>query len=369
MSQTYDFTTNILIIGGGPSGSTLARKLSKNKIENILVEKNYNYDKPCGGGVKNIVFEEFNIPKELESKHITKFDLYSPNKKVSVDLTKTPISIVLRKEFDHANRKLAQEEGTKLLNARFIGFKRRKNFIEASLKTKDKIIKVKANYLVGADGVTSSVRKALTNSYPKAILTHYCNIPSDEMEKCEFYFGKDFAPKEYAWVFPHGDKLSVGTVLREDLDSKKLFKNFKDTIVKNDNTKTKGFYIPTWVEDDIFYKDRVFLLGDAAGQVLPFTYEGIYYVMKSADILADAIINDKPEEYETKWNKTYKKRFKFFRRMQGIFLSSTYMSDKMISFFQNEKLQQRGLKYWEGTAKPLGLTETFVKIVKHLIKN
>ena len=33
-----------------------------------------------------------------------------------------------------------QEEGTKLLNARFIGFKRRKNFIEASLKTKDKII-------------------------------------------------------------------------------------------------------------------------------------------------------------------------------------------------------------------------------------
>ena len=77
----FDLETHTLIIGGGPAGSTLARKLSINNISNILIEKNDNYDKPCGGGIKSIVYEEFNIPKSIESKRVTKFDLFSPNKK------------------------------------------------------------------------------------------------------------------------------------------------------------------------------------------------------------------------------------------------------------------------------------------------
>jgi geranylgeranyl diphosphate/geranylgeranyl-bacteriochlorophyllide a reductase len=36
MNNSFDFSTNTLIIGGGPEGSTLARKLSKNNIDNIL---------------------------------------------------------------------------------------------------------------------------------------------------------------------------------------------------------------------------------------------------------------------------------------------------------------------------------------------
>ncbi|ADG92595.1 geranylgeranyl reductase [Arcobacter nitrofigilis DSM 7299] len=367
--MTFDFETCTLIVGGGPSGSTLARKLSKNNITNILIEKNDNYDKPCGGGIKSIVYEEFDIPKEIEFRRITKFDLFSPNKKVSVDLTRTPISIVLRKDFDKLNRKLAQKAGTELLFSRFLKFERKDEFVYSYIKIDNETKIIKSLYLVGADGVTSTVRKQLTQPTQEKILTIYSNIPNKDIDKCEFYFGEKFAPNEYAWVFPHGDKLSVGSVYKEGIDTETLFKNFKNKVAPNDNTKGKGFYIPTWNKNSLLYEDKVFLLGDAAGQVLPFSYEGIYYVMKSALVLADAIIENKPENYEINWNKKYKKRFKFFKTMQKIFLSSTFMTDKMIAFFQNEKLQQRGLQYWEGTAQPLSFIQTVLKITKHLIKN
>ena len=224
----FDLETNTLIIGGGPAGSTLARKLSKNNISNILIEKNDNYDKPCGGGIKSIVYEEFDIPREIESKLITQFDLFSPNKKVSVDLSKTPISIVLRKDFDKFNRDLAKKEGSEILIGRFLKFERKDNFIYSHIKINNETKIIKSNYLVGADGVTSTVRKQLSQPNQEKILTIYANIPKKDIDKCEFYFGEEFAPNEYAWVFPHGDKLSVGSVFKEGVDTETLFKNFKD---------------------------------------------------------------------------------------------------------------------------------------------
>lgn len=369
MQEDFDFITNTLIIGGGPAGSTLARKLAIKNVDTILIEKNFSFDKPCGGGVKSIIFEEFNIPQEYEYKKIKTFSLFSPENKVDIDLSKTPISIVLRKEFDEANRQLAKRDGAQVIEGRYKGIEYLDNFIIAKIKTKEKILKIKTKYLVGADGVTSSVKKDLFGSYPNSILTQYCNVLSNSIDRCEFHFGKEFAPKEYAWVFPHGNKLSVGTVLRKENRSNNLFKNFKDTIVKNDTTKTKGFYIPYWKKNTLLYKNNVFFVGDAAEQVLPFTYEGIYYAMKSAELLSEAIILDKPELYETNWNKKYKKRFKFFRITQTIFLSSDFMIEKMLKFFKNKKLQQSGLNYWEGTTAPMKLGQTVLKIIKHGIKN
>ncbi len=369
MNQTFKYETNTLIIGGGPAGSTLARKLALKKIDTILIEKNFQFDKPCGGGVKSIVFEEFNIPKKFEYKRIKDFTLYSPKNRVNVDLSKTPISIVLRKEFDEANRQLALKDGAKVIEGRYKCLKHFDDYILVTIKTKEKTLIIKTKYLVGADGVTSSVRKDVVGSYPNAILTQYCNVPSSSIDKCEFYFGKEFAPKEYAWVFPHGDKLSIGTVLRKENKSDNLFKKFKDSIIPNDNTKKQGFYIPNWQKKTLFFKNNVFFVGDAAGQVLPFSYEGIYYAMKSADILSEAIIADKPELYEKNWNKKYKKRFNFFKTMQTIFLGSNFMIEKMIKFFQNKQLQKRGLKHWEGTIEPLSLGQIILKIFKHLVKN
>ena len=351
MNKKYDFETKALIIGGGPAGSTLAIKLAKSNINVILVEKNDNYDKPCGGGIKSIVYEEFGIPKNLESRRVNQIDIYSSKNSVSVDIKNTPLTIVLRSNFDKFNRELAKKDGANLIFAKYKNAKRiiieNKIFYEVEISSKNRDYLIKTQYLVGADGVNSKVRKDIFNSKVNSILTHYCNIPSKNIDKCEFYFGKNFAPNEYSWVFPHGDKLSVGTVLNKNQNAKNLFLKFKKKISNDDKEKINGFYIPKWIKKEPFHKENCFLVGDSAGHVLPFTYEGIYYAMKSALILGDSIINDDPLSYEKNWKKAYYKRFKFFK---------------------NEKLKKRALSYWEGTSKPLSFFEALMKIFKLLFK-
>ena len=41
--------------------------------------------------------------------------------------------------------------------------------------------------------------------------------------------------------------------------------------------------------------------GDAAGAAHPVSGEGIYLSLKSADLLADAILSGRPETYQSKW--------------------------------------------------------------------
>ena len=365
MNTNFDFSTNTLIIGGGPAGSTLARKLSKNNINNILIEKNLSFDKPCGGGIKSIVFNEFDLPIELETKQIVKFNLISKKREMSIDLSKTPISIVLRKEFDKTLRELAQKDGTTLLEARFLSSEFFDDYIVTKIQSADKILLIKSKYLVGADGVKSTVRKEILKDSTNSYLTNYSLIDKSEIDYCDFYFGKDFAPNEYAWIFPHGDKLSIGSILKDN-DAKKTFESFKQKSYKD--KKTKGYFIASWNEENIFYKNKTFFVGDATGQILPFTYEGIYFAMKSAHILADAIIQDDPNLYENNWNKIYLKKFRFFKRLQNIFLKNDFFVDLMILLFSNKKLQDKSLGYWEGSLKPISIYKIPFKILKHIFK-
>lgn len=93
-------------------------------------------------------------------------------------------------------------------------------------------------------------------------------------------------------------------------------------------------------------------MGDAAGQILPFTYEGIYFAMKSAQILSQSIINDSLKHMKV-WNDTYLKKFKFFRFMQKIFLSNNYFVNLLLKLFKNERIQKKALDFWEGTKEPI----------------
>lgn len=362
MEEYFDISVNTLVIGGGPAGSTLARKLAKNSIDTLLVEKNLIFDKPCGGGIKSIVFSEFDIPEKLEIKRITKFNLITKENQVKVDLSKASISIVLRKDFDFNLRKLAQKDGSKLIEGKYVNSKFYDDYIISEIKSEEKNIFVKSKYLVAADGVNSTVRKRVINTQTNSFLTNYCVIENQDIDYCNFYFGKDFAPNEYAWIFPHGNKLSIGSILKSD-KLKKIFEEFKNIDFKG--SKIKGYFIPSWKNEKIFYKNRTFFVGDCAGQVLPFTYEGIYFAMKSADILADAIIENNPSLYEEKWNKIYLNKFKFFKVMQKIFLYNDFCANFMLKIFENQRLQKRCLSYWEGSLEPIKLYKIPLKILKY----
>ena len=367
MNKKFDFITNTLIIGGGPAGSTLARELSTKNIDNILIEKNFDYDKPCGGGIKSIVFKEFNLPKELETKQIINVNLFSSNNETTFNIKKAPLSIVLRREFDHKLRLLAKEEGSILLEGKYKSFEYFEDFIIAKIVTKDKILTIKANYLVGADGIKSNVRKDTLNSYPKSFLTNYVIVKNKHIDSCEFYFGSKYSPRRYAWIFPHGKDISIGSIFENNSNAKIAFEKLLEEKDAS-SYKRKGFYISSWNNNITFYKKRVFFVGDAACQTLPFTYEGIYYSMRSARILANAISKNKPELYEKEWRETFEKIFKSYYWAEKFFLYTDFLSNKMISFLKNKTLEEKALKYWDNKSKAIKPSHIFIKFSKYLIK-
>lgn len=366
--QQVDFQTQILIVGGGPSGATTARILSQHNISNILIEKNNDFDKPCGGGVKEEIFDEFKIPKDLIIKSIKQFNLKSKKQTVSIDLSHSPFAIVRRNQFDKTLRQLAQKDGTKLLEATFIKCEIKNTYVFSTIKLNDTFYTIKSKYLVGADGVSSKIRSKYFHTQTNKVLTNYCITPDTiNLHHCDFYFGDDYAPGEYTWLFPHANDLSFGTVTNNNIVHK-LFEKLKKE--NNYKGKTKGYFIPKWSQENLFYNNRIFLVGDAANQVLPFTYEGIYYVIHSAKILAHAIIKDNPYLYEKEWKNKYYKKFNFFRRLQKIFLSNDFMVNIMLDFFKNKTLQSKALDYWSGKNKPIPLYKIPYKIIKNiLLKN
>jgi digeranylgeranylglycerophospholipid reductase len=55
----------------------------------------------------------------------------------------------------------------------------------------------------------------------------------------------------------------------------------------------------------------LFRSGDAACQIKPITSGGIYYGMKSAEMLAEAIRDGKLSDYEHKWNEEFGQEVRF----------------------------------------------------------
>ena len=292
----------VLIIGGGPAGATAARLLAKHHDVTLIQDK--IWDKPCGGGVKTKVFEEFNLDKNIIMHLQDKVYMVYQNEKIEIPLKGNNLAIVKRLEFDRHLRDLAIDNGAKIIFGRFKKFENNKAVIYIN---KEKTL-LDFDILIAADGVNSTVRKALNlPDIPKTI-THYAKTNQYKTEYCEFFFDEEIGGEYYAWAFPHKDKTHIGSV------DKQSFNNLCNYLKVN--VKPKGYFIPTWQENIIIQKDNIYFVGDAAGQVMPLSFEGIYYAIKSAEILSNSIINNL--DYKNQWNKRFLKDFKFMKKLENI---------------------------------------------------
>ncbi len=194
----------------------------------------------------------------------------------------------------------------------------------------------------------------------------YAIAPHKSTNSCEFWFGKSIAHKNYAWIFPHGNGAHVGNGSIDEKGVKETFSNFLDKADIKETTKQKGYYIPVWKNPPL-YRDGVFFVGDAAEQVLPFTYEGIYYAMKSSEVLSEAIIQENPALYEKVWKKKYYRRFSGMRVLQTVFLYNDYLSEKLVALHENEAFREKSMQYWTGERSSGNKLYTYLKIVKHIL--
>ncbi len=362
------YNTQIVIVGGGPAGATLARLLSKNNIDNILVEKNLTFRKPCGGGISIRAFDEFNIPKSLIKQEVESIKIVSPLKNIiNIPLKNSHLAIVDRVEFNQTLRSLAKQDGSKIIEGSCKSIKFLQDKPTVFVKTKKENIQIDAKYIVAADGVNSLIRKLITDTKPNRALTRYAHVNDIKPSSCEFWFGSKISPQNYAWIFPTQEGAHIGNITFDKKGIGEKFRNFLKKADINQDVKQKGYYIPVW-KNSLFYQKKTFFVGDAAEQVLPFTYEGIYYAMKSAKILSQSIIEDDPTLYEKYWKREFQNRFVFMRILQRLFLSSDYLSEKLVSLHKSKNFQEISLKYWTGENVSKNRLSSYWKVFKTIIR-
>jgi geranylgeranyl reductase len=338
-------SAQVLVVGGGPAGATAARFLSQSGVDVLLLEKNLSFVKPCGGGIPSSCFEDFDIPKGIIKKHIKKIRIISPKGEiVDIALQGGDIKIIERGEFDRILRNEAKKKGARIIEGEFLLLRKNKIFTVEALIDKKKT-EVFSEYIIAADGVNSRVRTALGIKPSQALFVTIEYFKGIHPEVCEFWFGSSHAPGFYSWIFPKGEGFSAGTGCFESGKINILFERFKERKGITEQGNKKIYRIPLW-RNDLYNKGKALFIGDSAGQVLPFTYEGIYYAMTAGELAAQAIFEGKSQNYKKMWKARFQKRFAFMDYLRKHFLKDDASSEKLVALHRRPEVQEASMRLW-----------------------
>ncbi len=336
----------VLVVGGGPAGSIAARNLAENGIDVILLERKLSFEKPCGGGIPANVFDELNLPKNTIKKQVRTIRLISPaGKQLDIELKSGSLAIVKRGDFDNALRKEAEAKGAGIIEGEFIDLLDEKKYFRTQAVINGRICTINSEYIIAADGVNSRLKRILKIEPCKCLFTISEYIKEAQAESCEFWFSSSHAPHFYSWVFPSEDGISVGTGSIEPKSIKDLFEAFKERKGIKIHGEKRIYRIPLW-DGKLYNKGKVLFVGDSAGQVLPLTYEGIYYAMKSGYLAAHAILEQKIENYRKLWKAKFQKRFMLMDRLRNYFLKSDASLERLIELHRRPEIQEASERLW-----------------------
>ena len=356
MSAKYD----VVVVGAGPAGSLAAKTLADSGVKVSIIEKDFKRIKPCGGGTPSVSFEEFNLPQKEVVRIIDAVSTIAPSVyRIVFSLNGGYLAMVERGNFDHSLRKQAEEAGADLREAEFLRIKEKQKKICITVAEGGKERDIFSDFLIAADGVNSRVARALGLKFLPGVYTIQEEVDMEAAEDfqklnaCEFWFGSVHAPDFYSWVFPKKDYIDIGTGSINGKILKTLMKNFKMRRGIYSKGKQRVYRLPLKWRDSLV-KGNILFIGDAAGLVMPLSYEGIYYAMKSGKMAAEAIIHGKPSDYEKHWNKKFLKQFKLMKALKRYFLRNDRLTEEMVNIHRRKEIQEASLKLW--LEKDMGLS-------------
>lgn len=357
----------VIVIGGGPAGSTAARLLATHGLDVVLVEKNLSFKKPCGGGVVMSAFEEFDIPKGVIKREVRAIEIVSPGGTVlEIPLNGGGLAMVDRREFDAALRREAEAKGAQILEGECLRVEQGRT-VSVFVKSGETVRELTAECAIAADGVNSRMRAAVGVKPNKSFFTMSAFVPDHHTERCEFWFGAAHAPRSYSWVFPAQGGSVIGTATTERGDILSLFERFRERRGIRKESAKELYRIPLW-SGDLYRRGNILFAGDAAGHVMPLTHEGIYYAMRAGVLAAEAVISGDLGTYEKRWKSAFEKRFILMAHLERYFLKDDASADRLVELHRKPDIQAASLRLWlrkERGAKPL---RDYMRLFKEFIR-
>lgn len=343
---------DVAIIGGGPSGAIAAAVLAKAGISTILIERNFQNVKPCGGAIPLGLIEEFQIPAELIEKKLTQMRARSPKGRViEMQMPNGYVGMVRREKFDRYLRSEAERAGAILAEGlvRTISHSG-DGFLINTLN--DEIPAIRARRIIGADGANSKTADALFFPFNElkviAMQQRFKYTPAIQKfsDIIEIWFDGEVSPDFYGWIFPKADHLAIGTGTEDkNHNLKALQKRFVEKIGITDHPYLdEAAKIPMKPRRS-FTQEKAILVGDAAGLVTPANGEGIFFAMRSGKLGAEAMIehikNKAPlQNYEEKFRKLYAPIFFGLEVLQSVYYRCDRLRESFVAICADDDVQR-----------------------------
>jgi geranylgeranyl reductase family protein len=299
LSNLFD----VAVIGAGPAGAMAAYTAAKAGLSCVLIERETlpRY-KICGGGLVSRGLDRlpFDVSSVIHDQFHT-IEVHSNNyKHISIAKSDKPIvSMVMRDEFDAFLVQQAVAQGVHLLPDQAL---QSITFGETTHQLQTSQSSIAAKAVIAADGATSPTAKLAGWTRDTRVcvpaLEYEVQTDSATFERLSrsVRFDMDALVHGCGWSFPKSHHLSVGVGALKKETNLQMKTNYAeyahrlgiDTIVKQSQ---HGYIIPVAPRTDGFVKNRVFLVGDAAGLADPITAEGISNAIASGIWAAQALVD------------------------------------------------------------------------------
>ena len=342
---------DVVVVGGGPAGSSAAHMAAKNGCTVALIEKEKEIAETVRtSGVTWISdIKKFGIPEECYNP-IKKFSFCSPKNsvKISGEIAKAAVLDVRKTYRFLANR--AKTSGSELFTSTNVTEVLKDNSgkcVGVIAKSDGKQIQFNSKVVIDASGFVSVIAKELgyVTQWKKFGAGAEFEVKTEKLEHDNWWLmvGQEYSPAGYAWIFPTSKdtaRIGVGigkpdsdvdpTVRLNELLEKKLGPikdlgniekiEFHYGLIPNDGVSRKTVY------------DNLILVGDSAGQANPLVLEGIRYAIRfgevAGQVAADAIKNGDTSEaslvpYEKEWKRAIESKINSAGKVQNRWVGLT----------------------------------------------
>lgn len=279
----------VIIVGAGPAGLMCAEVLSKSGKSVLVLEKNEKYgDKVCAGGLTRKDLALLDIPDHILEHAITSTAVFSRKNQSSTDAPEAFVFTVNRIEFGTWQMEQLKHTAVDIRNNSKV------TAIEKGRVEVNNSDRYTCDFLVGADGYFSIVRKYLQLPITKKLMGIQYLVPSPGINpRLEIYLDASKFHSWYGWIFPHRESFAVGCVCDPAIVKPAVMKRkFAEWLKEKNIDVSHATYSSFPISYDYkgYQFGNIFLTGDAAGLASGMTGEGIYQALVSGKTVAETIL-------------------------------------------------------------------------------
>lgn len=341
----------IAIVGGGPAGATTAERLAEgwglrtpggSRRRVLVFEEKPGWEKPCGGGLSNKALEHYPfLAQESEGANLLRdAEFVAPaGESIRVRLS-LPLAIYSRATLNRLLLRRAEKAGAEVVRDRILELRRRGSGWEIAGRART----YRADFVVLAAGARTRLRRMLTADFLPSDLTltfgYYLPPPCDLL-RIQFFQKIE----GYAWAFPSPEHVSVGvggkmgeanmSALRSRLHAFMRKYGYAPRPERIFSHLLPSLSVESWGSLRLLGHGWA-LVGDTGGLVDPLTGEGIYYAMRSGDLLARSLLEGVPELYPERVRDEFGRSLALGARLVKMFYHGEFLgggvSTRMIEF-------------------------------------